>query len=301
MRLMRRHLLPLVVLAGCAQRGIPADRSIEARFPRAAQADTLPRQLRVVTFNVHMEPGDVVAHGIKSDRALKDADLIMLQEVDRREPASVPNDQWCSAACGLAKELGYYSVFAPGHAVPGGSHGVAVVSRAPITSASVIELPYFDVHFNSGRRVAMAVTVELEGKPVTVYAVHLDNRIGVTDRRKQMLPVLAHAKHQQTPVIIAGDFNTSPFTWVAHMIPVPTTTQDNRFEELIRADGFDTPVTDSGPTSRFIGMKLDGIYTRGFETLQFATANADNVSDHLALWAKVRTLDAPAPQLAATR
>lgn len=270
------------------QRGIPANRAVEAKFPATAKATELPAQLRVVTFNVHMEPAAVILRGIEADRAIRDADLIVMQEVVRLEPKGVPSDQWCSAACGVARELGYYSVFAPGHAVAGGSHGVAVLSKAPFTSASVIELPYFNVHVNSGRRVAMAVTVELGGRPTTVYAVHLDNRLGVSDRRTQMLPVLAHAKHQQTPVIIAGDFNTSPFTWIAHVIPVLTTTQDNRFEELVRADGFDTPVTGSGPTHRYLGMKLDGIYTKGFDTLKFATANAANVSDHLALWAQLR-------------
>jgi endonuclease/exonuclease/phosphatase family metal-dependent hydrolase len=35
-------------------------------------------------------------------------------------------------------------------------------------------------------------------------------------------------------------------------------------------------------------MKLDGIYTRGFETVKFATADARNISDHLALWATLR-------------
>ena len=37
-----------------------------------------------------------------------------------------------------------------------GDDGVAVLSRAPITSAQVLTLPYFDVHVNSGRRVALA-------------------------------------------------------------------------------------------------------------------------------------------------
>ena len=55
--------------------------------------------------------------------------------------------------------------------------------------------------------------------------------------------------------------------------------------------GFDTPVKDSGATHRYIGMKLDAIYTRGFGTKRFATARAQDVSDHLALWATM----APAP------
>ncbi|MBA3671888.1 MAG: endonuclease/exonuclease/phosphatase family protein [Gemmatimonadaceae bacterium] len=288
---MRRHVaIPLLVsLAACAQHPIPRDRSIELTVPPASAVTptSLPRELRVVTFNVHMEPAKRVIEGIRSDPALRDADLIILEEVHRDE--SVPAS--CSGACGLAKELGFYAMYAPGHATGNGSDGVAIVSRVPITGYEVIELPYFNVHFNSGRRIALAATVNVAGTPVTVYAVHLENRVSVRDRRKQMLPVLAHAERRTTPVIIAGDFNTSPFTWIAHVIPILTTTQDNRLEQLVRAHGFATPVTDSGPTHRYMGMKLDGIYTRGFVTKKFATANARNISDHLALWARAELVN----------
>jgi endonuclease/exonuclease/phosphatase (EEP) superfamily protein YafD len=118
--------------------------------------------------------------------------------------------------------------------------------------------------------------------------VHLDNRIGIGDRKKQLTPVLEHANQRVTPVIIAGDFNTSPFTWLAGVVPLPSGRQDNNLEKLARRYGFDTPVTESGATFRYLGMRLDGIYTRGFETLTFATADAKNVSDHLALWATMR-------------
>lgn len=279
-------LVAAVATSACVRNGLPSDRSIEATFPTTAGATTLTRQLRVVTFNVHGEPADVVARAIERDPILRRADVIVLQEVHRTAAAEGP----CSTACGLGVALGYHAVYAPGHALPGGrtDHGVAIVSRAPITSAQVIELPFFDVHTNSGRRVAIAATLAVDGAPITVYGVHLDNRLNVRDRRAQMMPVLDHARSHTTPTLIAGDFNTSPFTWLGHVVPVLTTTQDNRFEQLMRRNGFATPVRESGATSRFLGMRLDAIYTRGFETLTFATRDAGNISDHLALWADVR-------------
>jgi endonuclease/exonuclease/phosphatase family metal-dependent hydrolase len=280
----------LAATTGCMKRGLPLDRGIESTFPARAAAPSLPDRLRVVTFNVHGEPGDVIAGALRSDRALRDADLIVLEEVHRADRTG----EWCSGACRLAQELGFHAVFAPGHDNGEGSDGVAIVSRAPITSAQVIELPYFDVVFNSGRRVALAATINLGDRPITVYAVHLDNRLTAGDRRTQLAPVLEHAARQRTPIIMAGDFNTSPFTWIRHVVPILTTTQDNRLEALVRQHGFSTPVADSGPTSRFLGMKLDAIYTRGFDTLRFATSNAKEISDHLALWAVMR----PAPSAA---
>jgi endonuclease/exonuclease/phosphatase family metal-dependent hydrolase len=94
-------------------------------------------------------------------------------------------------------------------------------------------------------------------------------------------------RRQKTPVIMGGDFNTSPFTWIGGVVPVPIGTQDDHLESLVRTFGMDTPVADSGPTSRFLGMKLDAIYTRGFDADGFAVSNAHEVSDHCALWANL--------------
>jgi endonuclease/exonuclease/phosphatase family metal-dependent hydrolase len=301
---------PLVVVvalatAGCAMHSIPKDRAIEATFlptaggltlASAPEVRELPDSFKVVTFNVHMEPADKIAPAIAGDRAIADADILILQEVHRTgEDSSVSA---CSGACDIGKRLGYHAIYAPSFARAGGDDGVAILSRAPITSAQIIPLPYFHTHFNGGRRVALVATIQHAGKPVTVYAVHLENRLSVKQRRRQMLPILAHAKEQPTPVVIAGDFNTSPFTWVNHVVPVPTGTQARRFERLMRANGFDTPVTDSGATFRYIGMRLDAIYTRGFETTKFAVAKAADVSDHLPLWATLVARPAPS-QLAA--
>src|SRR5262245_16605954 len=236
-----RHVLTLavaVVASACMNHGIPKDTHVEAVFPATPAAAELPHELRVVTFNVEMKPGAEVLAAIQHDRALRDADLIIMEEVHRSYLG-------CSAACLIGRALGFSSVYAPGHANGDGDDGVAIISRAPITSSQVIELPGYNVHMNGGRRIALVATIERDGKPITVYAVHLENRLTVRQRKAQMLPVLVHAEHQRTPVIMGGDFNTSPFTWIAHLVPILTTTQGPRLEELVRAHGLDTPVTES--------------------------------------------------------
>jgi endonuclease/exonuclease/phosphatase family metal-dependent hydrolase len=281
--------LAVVVAAGCVAlsacsfglQSVPKNHQIEATFPATPVATELPKQFKVVAFNVHMEPAKKFITGMQADRAVRDADLILLEEVPRFD-----GQMDCSAACGASKLLGYYAVYAPAHHADKRDIGVAILSKAPIMSARIIELPWNDVHFNAGRRAALAVTIQQNGRPITVYGVHLENRLSTTDRRKQMAPILADAKAQTTPVIIAGDFNTNPFHWISHWLPLPTAGhQATRLESLVRSYGFDTPVKDSGPTHRYIGMKLDAIYTRGFDTRYFGTAHAKDVSDHLALWA----------------
>lgn len=275
--------LAVSTLAGCMVRKSPTDRSVEHTLARAAAPASLPRQLRVVTFNVHRETPDVVIRGIRSDPVLHDADLIILQEVHRVEPSADP----CSAACALGKELHMFTHYAPGHVQGDGTDGVAILSRAPILDSEVLELPDIDVHVNSGRRVVLAARILVDGAPVTVYAVHLTNRLTVAERRRQMRPVLEHAAHAPTPILMAGDMNTSPYTWLGGLVPVPIGTQDDHLEALVRSYGLETPVASVAATSRFMNMKLDAIYTRGFATSAFATADAASVSDHLALWANV--------------
>ena len=287
---MRRvSVLVALALAGCSFHLQPNPKTVavESTFPRNAPATDLPAQFKVATFNVHKEPGDKIAKAILADRELRDVDLIVLQEVPR-------SDATCSGACAMGKQLGMHALFAPGHVEGKRDMGIAILSKAPITSAEIVELPWNDVHFNAGRRIALAATINHAGRPITVYAVHLENRLKASDRKKQMVPVLEHAARQHTPVIIAGDFNTNPFTWVSHWLPLPTGRhQARRLEALMRSHGFDTPCADSGATHRYIGMKLDGIYTRGFTTKRFATAHAQDVSDHLALWATVAPKAAP--------
>jgi endonuclease/exonuclease/phosphatase family metal-dependent hydrolase len=271
-------LAALAALAACLNHADPRDTRVEAVAPAAPLASELPRDLRVVAFNVHMEPGEKIADALRDDPQLRNADLIFFEEIHR-------SNLGCSGACEVGHELGFSSVYAPGGAAGDGDDGIAILSRSPISNPRVIVLPHFDVHINSARRIALAATIEVAGKPVTVYAVHLENRLTVRDRRTQMQPVLEDAARQATPVIIGGDLNTSPFTWIAHLIPVPIGTQDDHMEAFARSEGLDTPVKDTGPTSRFFQMKLDAIYTRGFATQRFATAEAGDLSDHLAVWA----------------
>jgi endonuclease/exonuclease/phosphatase family metal-dependent hydrolase len=275
------RLALITLLTACLNHGLPPDAHVESVFPDSLPQKPLPRALHVVEYNVHMERGEKIVDALQHDPELRDADVIIMEEIHRSYLG-------CSAACVVGKAFGFYEIYAPGAAAGDGDDGIAIVSRAPITSSQVIELPHYDVHINAARRIALAATIEREGEPITVYAVHLENRLTVSQRRTQMLPVLEHAAKQHTPVIIAGDFNTSPFTWIAHLIPILTGTQDDSLEALVRKHGFDTPVVDSGPTSRFLAMKLDAIYTRGFRTTDFATAEASDLSDHLALWAKVQ-------------
>ena len=266
------------VLAAC-NHPRPRDVRVESR-PHGPEAAAPTTRLRLVTYNVHMIKGTKIAAALRESPDLAAADLVMLQEVESH-PAEGE-----SRACIAARQLDLHCAYAPGYGLSdGGSHGVAILSRFPLTDLEITELPYHDTVMNSARRVALGATIDAGSGPMRLYAVHLDNRINPAARNAQLAPVLDAADRHDLPTVIAGDMNTSPFVWLGHVVPVPAGVQDDRLEKFVRARGFATPVRDSGPTSSWFGMKLDAVYTRGVEVGAHQVETTVRASDHMPLWA----------------
>lgn len=270
-------------MAGC-NHPAPPHPFIEWRLPvtestvRAAPAaGAVPAPLRVVTYNVHRISGAALTRAVLADDRLRNADVILMQEVYKSDD--------CSPACAVAAALGMHSMYAPGHGAQAGSDGVAILSRTPLRDAHVIELPDNFVMFNGGRRVALAAFTTIGATPVQLVAVHLENRVSVAKRRAQLEPVLQFANQTRVATIITGDMNTSPFTWAGGVLPFPSA-QGCWLEDLARSAGFDTPVAASGPTTPWLSMKLDAIYTRNVRVLNYGVATSVTASDHYPLWAE---------------
>jgi endonuclease/exonuclease/phosphatase family metal-dependent hydrolase len=286
----------LVLVGACAahlNRSDPLDARVV--LGDAAHASHGARgSLRIATYNVHGESAENIFRAIRGNPPIAQADVLFLQEIEI-DSENTPRR--------LAELLGRGYAYAPGYRVGRGSHGVAIISRYAMSDPRLIELPRHHVVFNSARRVALSVTIHLDGQPVRLYSVHLDNRLNPADRVAQLEPVLADARSAATvPVVIGGDMNTSPFCWIGHIIPVPCGVQDNRLEAAARASGFDTPVRGSGATSKWLAMRLDAIYTRHLRVEGFGVSDLMRVSDHLPLWIDVRRGQGPVgPALSASR
>ena len=243
------------------------------------------RTLRVVTYNVHMESATSIAEAVENNPKLAAADVLLLQEIEHHR------DEGASRAEQVATRLGMSVAYAPGYGLPGGgSHGVAILSRVSLRDVEILELPYFHVVVNSARRVALAATIELDGQDVRIFSVHLDNRINPSKRRRQLAPVLQSAKRFSGPVVIAGDLNTSPFCWAVGLLPIPCGMQGNAVERAAPASGMQTPVVGVGSTSKWLGMRLDAIYTRGFASTASAVEGTVRLSDHLPLWVDLQRI-----------
>ena len=281
--MLRTLLIGWLMSAACANALPPRSTTLEHAVPAAAAqpvaaALSTGAPITVATFNTYGMSVDELRRELETSPALRDADLIALQEVERHA------DELLSRACMAAAPLELHCVYAPGHRLrDGGDLGVALLSRTPISEAEVVELPYISTVVRSGRRISMLATAQVGDLPVRVAVVHLDNRISPSQRRRQMQPVFDALRDESRPTLIAGDFNTSPFDFIGHLIPVPTGRQQQALERQVVDEGYDLATRGSGPTSKWLSMRLDAIYTRGLTAVGVHVDRRSRGSDHLPL------------------
>lgn len=242
-----------------------------------------PDALRVVTFNVHYG-ADVpaIAGAIRSNPHLSQADVLLLQEIE-----SHPGDD---RAAKLARALNLDLVYAPARHEGDGTHGLAILSRYPLSDLEVIGLKRYDLGYRgTRRRIAMAATVHVPGRQVRVYNVHLDTRLTPDERLQQLEPVMAEAV-KQSAAIIGGDFNTItavPALLPLVPVPVPGYSQASGLDAYMKSQGFAAPFAGIGRTHRF-PMRLDAVFARGLKVEAFAKETSVDVSDHFPLWVDLK-------------
>ena len=201
-----------------------------------------------------------------------------------------------------------------------GLHGNAIVSPAHLGDPVVVRLPgsgpgWFGEDSPQprvGGRSEVLATVDLDGVPVELASVHLENRTDARHRAEQM-EVLLQALDERSdggPAVVGGDCNPlgvsctdlldSPlvrrlrqeertrFTWpVAH----------EPFFEVARAHGFEWTTSNvAAPTTEHdavglpdhVPLKLDWILVRGLVARRPAVIAANGLSDHHAVSVGVR-------------
>ena len=280
----RRYLAPLLALGtgtGCWSynyRSPLGPRYAETMLPVPVVAvSSGSRTLRVVTFNVqyaiHIDEAIAL---IKSTPALRDADVITLQEMD------------APGARRIADALHMAYVYYPAcvERKTQRDFGDAILSRWPIVADQKIVLPHL-ARFGGTARIATAATVLVEGIPIRVYSVHLATQIenGSGSRHDQARTILADAAAYPR-VVISGDMNS-------HGI-------GNEF----RKAGFLWPTEHNPPSHHF--FKFDHVFLKGLAPLDSGATgvvhDARGASDHRPVWAVAAlppALDAGSPAAAA--
>ena len=263
----------------------------ESLRPESAQfappVATPPDRLRIVSFNVHYARDlALLAESFRASATLREADLVLIQEIESY------GSEGASRARKLAEALRLNYVYAPARITrAGGTHGLAILSRHPLSDIEVLPLPHNDLGAKTRRRIALGATVEIGGQRLRLYNVHLDTRINIAERRAQLQPVLDVARRQAIEaVLIGGDFNTNPFRWAwSGRLPFLRSNQAAQLDYFMIEQGFATPLAESGSTSRrtLWRVRLDSIYIRGLEARGSDVEREVDVSDHFPVWLDV--------------
>ena len=249
--------------------------------PRVAPVDGV---LRIASWNAFRAPDpEMLAREYFESPELARADILLVQEVEAHDNEPTTRSRR------MAEALGMTWVFAPARR-EGYIHGIAIMSRYPITNARVMRLPLGEVAFNENPRNALAAEIEIGDRKLTVVDVHLDVRMGPVDRIRQLHPA---ATQVPDAVVIGGDFNTNPWAWVGSTVPLTSTQaivgqdQATVLDDYMSELGFQIPIAPTESTFNrplLENMRLDNVYVRGFSFVNKGIANDVAGSDHWPVW-----------------
>jgi len=221
-------------------------------------------------------------------------DLCIFQEVDLGARRTHGED----VAKELAEAFDMNYVFAPefqelgqGTAEEPAFHGQALLTTLPIRSSRMIRFQHQSgfwkprrllissvplLQRREGGRVALVAELDNGGKPLVVYNLHLESKGTGQLRLEQLDEVLDDAERypQQTPIIIAGDFNS--FSSHSSLIP------------RLRQAGFRSVFGDQRVRTHVIVGALDWIFVRGSIECERGQVLRVPGSDHFPITVDVR-------------
>lgn len=220
---------------------------------------TMPDSIRLVTFNVrYAQRIDEAITVLTTDNDLRDADIVLLQEMDGQGTARIAS----------ALKMGYVYYPATYRLRSQKDFGNAILSRWPILADERIVLPHRS-HVSFTERAATAASIRVGHRLVRVYSAHLGTlfEIGRGERRNQFERVMADAMTYPY-VIIGGDMNSSGVG------------------PLARQHGY-TWLTARNARTTVLG-RWDHFFTRGFDVDRDPPTGVSGLSriasDHRAVW-----------------
>jgi endonuclease/exonuclease/phosphatase family metal-dependent hydrolase len=157
-----------------------------------------------------------------------------------------------------------------------GDTGIALLSRVPLSDIERIDLPWHQCAWRP--RLAMGATIELAGKRVRLFNVHVDPHGPLDNQHQQLEALLERAAAYQGPRAIFGDFNTL------------SKQKAIEIRRLLESRGYSTPFPTGTPTWRGAGLRFhaDWIFVNGLEIRRWGVVKPLNVSDHWPIWAEIK-------------
>jgi endonuclease/exonuclease/phosphatase family metal-dependent hydrolase len=179
----------------------------------ASAAAELPREIRVVTYNIHHgegADGKIDLKRIANVLLAAEPDIVALQEVDQGTQRSGGVDQPAE----LSRLTGMKVVFGRNIDYDGGGYGTAVLTKLPIRSHKSVKLKsfYAPTAENPEQRGVQVLEIgEKDGPTLLFLNTHLDYRPPDDERMASAKTINELiATHGDALAIIAGDLNALP-------------------------------------------------------------------------------------------
>jgi endonuclease/exonuclease/phosphatase family metal-dependent hydrolase len=222
----------------------------------------------VVTWNLHhAEKLEQAIQTLEDGVELRDADMLLLQEVDL---AGVET---------IAQRLQYNYVYYPAFFSRRfqKEFGNAILARWPLSNPDKIVLPNALPGWLESRNSASA-TILLAGREINIYSVHLDYTWMLLRRGESQVEFLSRAASgEDNFIILGGDFNT----WTPASLAFLGDWMGNiGLHSLTRGTGY---------TFEWAGLKLtlDHIFSKAVLDYQAGVYRQTNASDHYPVWADI--------------
>jgi len=249
-----------------------------------------PKSLRIVDWNI--ERGQQL-QGITDFLANANADILILQEVD----VNARRTHRLNIAEEIARKLGMNYVFGrefeelvQGSKNSPAYHGQATLSKWPIVNPRLIRFSkqshFWQPHWflpkiepfqeRLGGRIALVAEINVAGRKLVTYNLHLESRGVDALRTSQLGEILLDATCYDTecPVIVAGDLNLD-----ASREPVSLALANAKFKDAV-ASSRSTPTTPAH--GLFEGRRrIDWAFVRGpLRPSSGHVHHSVNASDH---------------------
>ncbi|HEX6371366.1 MAG TPA: endonuclease/exonuclease/phosphatase family protein [Longimicrobium sp.] len=242
------------------------------------------REVRVLVYNIHAGKDTARQDNLARVAELvrrTEADLVLLQEVDRNTERSGPVDQ----PAVLARLTGYSVAFGRTIGFQGGDYGIALLSRWPIRRDTLIPLtvtaPPGRTTEGREQRGVLVALVDAPGGALAVLNTHLDAGREDLWRAQEIAGVLQAAAtvDAHVPLIVGGDLNALPESAI-HQTMGAAGFRD-AWPECGTGDGMTFPV--NAPARR-----IDYLYLAGAVRCVDARVLPEYASDHRPLLVRIR-------------
>lgn len=228
--------------------------------------------VKIVSYNIKMgEKVKEASQELNQIPELKDADILLLQEMDTKGVENV------------AQSLGLNFVYYPAvrHSKNNKDFGNAILSKWAITDHKKVILPH-QHPVRKMKRVAVFATVDIEGHKILVSSIHTETYIlGYEKKLEQVEAIIENIYSDHRYVVVGGDFNTE----VQYSVMAT--------ERLFHKAGFKRATKGVGKTAKgdplgIIDFEMDHIFVRGMEVIDSGKYEEASASDHLPVWALLK-------------